>query len=104
QDFGATRIARQYGVPYIALLEYDLGTQIVASTIDLKDPLRRLVRSARISLNHYTQQRAEAKAALAVHCNGYPIYDALAKWNDNRLLYLDSRMLLSSVIDVASLE
>lgn len=104
QDFGAAGIARRLGVPYVSLLEYDLGTQIVSGTIDLKSSVRRLVRSVRIAVDYYSRQKADVKGAAAIHCNGYPIYDALSGWNDNRLLYLDSRMPSASVIDEASLE
>jgi colanic acid/amylovoran biosynthesis glycosyltransferase len=104
QDFGAAEIARRLGVPYIMIVEYDLGTQIVETTIDQTNPLRRLVRTLRTTVDFYRRQRADIKGAHSIHCNGYPIYHQIEKWHPDRLLYLDSRISPSSVIDEQSLE
>ncbi len=38
------------------------------------------------------------RTAHQIHCNGYPIHEAAAAYNPQRLLYFDSRMSASMVI------
>ena len=89
---GTADIARSAGVPYILILEYDLQTQIVATTADLHNPIRRAVRAARCTWNYFSRSVPEMRRAHSLHCNGFPIYDATQPYTSNRLLYLDSRM------------
>jgi len=104
QSMGAAKIARLAKVPYMTVEEYDLPTQIVAGTAQLKSPLRKLVRGLRIRLDYYTKQARDSQYALGIHSNGYPAYNAVAHLNNNRLLYLDSRLLAASVIASDELE
>lgn len=104
QSFGSGEIARRLNVPYVALVEYDLATQLVVGTAQLTNPFHKWARSLRIMLDYFTRQVHDLKGAAAVHCNGYPIYHASRPLSDNRLLYLDSRLLSSSVIAPSQLE
>lgn len=90
--YGSSALARRRRVPYILILEYDLGTQMVVANSHVTNPLRRLVRIARTAGSYYATMRPAMQHALAVHCNGYPIFDAAQAVNPNRVLYLDSRM------------
>lgn len=88
---GCERMARELGVPYIMVLEYDLPTRITIATCEVSSRLRRAVRRARC-LARYVDDCRHVRAARAVHCNGYPIYHALKPFSAHRLLFLDSRM------------
>ena len=101
---GFAELARRRQVPYIMVEEYDLQTRIVVASTQVSSPLRKAVRTARVALSYARGLLPEARHALAIHCNGYPIYDALRSANDNRLLYLDSRMYAEMVIDEPALE
>jgi colanic acid/amylovoran biosynthesis glycosyltransferase len=87
---GAT-IARELGIPYIMMLEYDLQTQMTESSSKVGNIIRKSIRRARSALNYF-RSIAEMRHAHSLHCNGYPIYEATKSYNTNRLLYLDSRM------------
>jgi colanic acid/amylovoran biosynthesis glycosyltransferase len=89
---GATAIAHACGVRYILILEYDLKTQIMATTMQVNGKLRRAIRAARTTWSYYKAGLPEMRRAHSVHCNGYPIYDVAMSENLNALLYLDSRM------------
>jgi glycosyltransferase involved in cell wall biosynthesis len=88
---GAPAIAIACGVPYILILEYDLKTQITATTTQVNG-LRRAIRAMRVTWSYYKAGLPEMRRAHSVHCNGYPIYDVAMRENLNALLYLDSRM------------
>lgn len=96
-------IARQHGVRYIQILEYDLQTQIVVTTLGVQRGLRRAVRAFRLVYDYYRKQVPDMRHAYALHCNGYPIYDASDRYSSNRLLYLDSRMSADMLMDEAQL-
>ena len=85
------QIARRVGVPYIMVLEYDLQTQITVATGDVSNRLRRAVKKLGC-ISRYATDLGHVRRAHSIHCNGYPIYDALRSYNQHRLLYLDSRM------------
>ncbi len=85
------QIARRVGVPYIMVLEYDLQTQITVATGDVSNRLRRALKKVGC-ISRYATDLGHVRRAHSVHCNGYPIYDALRSYNERRLLYLDSRM------------
>ena len=104
QSFQAGEASRRLGIPYVALVEYDLGTQLVAGTAGLTNPVRKMVRSLRIIGDYHTRQKTDLRGAFAVHCNGYPIYQATNGLNENRLLYLDSRLSSSAVITKSQLD
>lgn len=100
--FGSASIARELRIPYVPVLEYDLGTHVVFATSSTTNPVRRLVRATRA----YATHRAEIpdlRAAAAVHCNGYPVFDETERFNARRLLYLDSRMASDMVMDAQAL-
>jgi colanic acid/amylovoran biosynthesis glycosyltransferase len=84
-------IARELGIPYIMMLEYDLQTQMTENSSKVGNVLRKSIRRARSALNYF-RSIAEMRQAHSLHCNGYPIYEATKSYNTNRLLYLDSRM------------
>jgi glycosyltransferase involved in cell wall biosynthesis len=96
--YGSAPIARALHVPYIAVLEYDLQTQLVVATSQVASWLRKGVRAGRCALNFFTSSIAEMRGAHSLHCNGYPTYDQSRALNPNRLLYLDSRMSSDLVI------
>jgi colanic acid/amylovoran biosynthesis glycosyltransferase len=95
---GSAKLAQEYTVPQIIVLEYDLKTQISVAQTHVKSPLRRGVRAARCTLNYATVSIPEMRRAHSLHCNGYPTFDEARWFNANRLLYLDSRMSADLVI------
>jgi colanic acid/amylovoran biosynthesis glycosyltransferase len=97
-------IAREFGVPYILILEYDLSTKITVTTAGISNPLRRWMRAARQVRNHFQTSIPQVRHAHSIHCNGYPILDETRKYNPNQLLYLDSRMFSDMLISPAALE
>ena len=96
--FGTTAIARQMGVPYILVLEYDLQTQITVTTSQVSSRARKSVRAMRRVAGYVSTDIADMVRAHGLHCNGYPVFDQSGRFNGNRLLYLDSRMSRSMVI------
>ena len=96
--FNSTKIAKALGIPYILVLEYDLQTQITMETSGVKSKLRRLVRAVRNTMRYGWVDVPEMRAAHAIHCNGYPMFDEARLFNKHRLLYLDSRMSAELVI------
>jgi colanic acid/amylovoran biosynthesis glycosyltransferase len=95
---GFERIAQACGVPYVMVAEYDLKTRIVVSTSQVRSVARKSVRAARIAWDYFMHFVPDARLAASIHCNGYPICDALQRVNPKRLLYLDSRMSESMVV------
>jgi glycosyltransferase involved in cell wall biosynthesis len=87
----------------IAVLEYDLATRVKVSTSQVGNPLRKASRSLRV-FAEYISGIADLRRSAGIHCNGYPIFDATARYNTNRLLYLDSRMYKDMVISEQHLE
>lgn len=100
---GCEALARSHGVPYIMTMEYDLMTQAVVSRTQVNSSLRKLSRTLRATWNYYRRTLPDARHAVAVHCNGYPIYDAMRNVTTSRLLYLDSRMTSNMVISESAL-
>ena len=94
---GCIGLARELDIPYVMVLEYDLRTQIVVTTTAVSSPLRKVSRAVKCAVS-YACDALDMRQARSVHCNGYPIYDETARFNANRLLYLDSRMPASLVI------
>jgi glycosyltransferase involved in cell wall biosynthesis len=101
---GSSKIARDVGVPYILILEYDLQTQITVSTSQVSSSLRRTIRAARCAWQYWTRGIPEMRGAHSLHCNGYPIYDATRRYNANSLLYFDSRMSADMIIPQQELD
>jgi colanic acid/amylovoran biosynthesis glycosyltransferase len=95
---GSSKIARDLGVPYILILEYDLQTQITVETGQVKGAARRTIRMARCVWRYATKGIPEMRGAHSLHCNGFPIYDATQRYNTNSLLYFDSRMSADMII------
>jgi len=101
--FGGTEIARARGIPYILVLEYNLRTQVTVTMSQVPGALRRGVRALRCTAQ-YLRGIPSMSAAAGLHCNGYPVYDESARFNRNRVLYLDSRMSAEMVIPQAALQ
>jgi colanic acid/amylovoran biosynthesis glycosyltransferase len=87
----AWTIAHEVGVPYIMIHELDLQMQMIENSSKASNPIRKAVRRVRSAINYYRGITA-IRRAHSLHCNGYPIHEATAAYNANRLLYLDSRM------------
>jgi glycosyltransferase involved in cell wall biosynthesis len=101
--FDVGTLCRQLGVAEVVLLEHDLATLLRLATADSVDLPRNLVRGAR-GLRDFVSQLPAIRRALSVHCNGYPVYEQMARVNPGRrLLYLDSRMSSDSVIGESAL-
>ena len=100
--FGSEALARHHGVPYIQVLEYDLGTKITVTISQVRNPLRKAVRALR-TLHAHVRGLRDKRLANALHCNGYPVFDEAARVNAHRLLYLDSRMTAALVISETTL-
>jgi glycosyltransferase involved in cell wall biosynthesis len=101
---GAAGFARNSGVPYIAVLEYDLRTELVVTTSQVSSLLRQGVRAARRTVSYAKEALSDFTRAHSIHCNGYPVYDESGLFNANRLLYLDSRMSADMVISAEQLQ
>lgn len=99
---GSSKIARELGIPYILILEYDLQTQMVVQTSEIKG-IRRHVRRARCVWHHVTENIPEIRKAHSLHCNGYPIYEDTHRYNANSLLFFDSRMSTDMIITAEDL-
>ena len=99
---GSAELARKLGVPYILAREYDLLTEISVATSQVVSAVRRAARTLRCVLN-YARDIQLLRHAAQLHCNGYPIFDETKRFNDKRLLYLDSRMSMDAVISEAAL-
>jgi colanic acid/amylovoran biosynthesis glycosyltransferase len=102
--FGGAKIARDLGVPYVLILEYDLATNIAVSTTQVSGLARKAVRTARALWHHASVHLADVRGASRIHCNGYPVFDESTRLNPDCLLYLDSRMAADLVIPVTALE
>ena len=102
--FGSAKIARQLGIPYILVLEYDLRTNVTMNAMQVQSLARRGVRSLRCIKRHIGEDIPSMRGARGLHCNGYPVYDESRFFNPNRLLYLDSRMSPAMVITEQQLE
>ncbi|MBM3973475.1 MAG: glycosyltransferase [Planctomycetes bacterium] len=101
---GGFAAAQRHGVPYVMALEYDLGTQVTVTRLGVGDPLRRLARTVRCVADYVRRQIPQMRRAAAIHCNGFPIYDAARRWNAQCMLYLDSRMRRDMVIEATPLQ
>ena len=104
QALGGGEIARSLGKPYIALLEYDLDTRLTIVNAETSGLPKRTYRQLLCLRDYYARDMRFVRDALAVHCNGYPIWKATKAWARERLLYLDSRMLAADVISEAELD
>lgn len=100
---GSEALCAALNVPRIAVVENDLPTQIKVSSSQVANPLRKASRALKVSVS-YIKGIADLRRCVGIHCNGYPVFDATAAYNANRLLYLDSRMHESMVISAAQLE
>ena len=89
--------ARKHGVPYIAVTEYTLRTQLQMARLQVRNPLRKASRQLKTALRFAGTLRSLV-ASESVHCNGYPTFNESRPFNSNRLLYLDSRMSEQAVI------
>jgi len=97
------RVARQCGVPYIMILEYDLATQMTVTASEAPGLARGIRRRLHCALKYFGEIVPDMRHAHSLHCNGYPVYEAAKPHNRNRLLYLDSRMSADMLISEAEL-
>lgn len=101
---GSVGIARALDIPYVLVLEYDLQTQLKVTTSQVSSVVRRCIRAMRCIGDFFVNQSRDRRGAVALHCNGFPVYDESEKYNGNRLLYLDSRMSENMVISEPMLQ
>jgi colanic acid/amylovoran biosynthesis glycosyltransferase len=99
-----TALCAEHRVPYAAVVEYNLKTTVVFATAGVKGLVARVPRGARAANFYVREVIPFIWRAAIVHCNGYPIYEESRRLNRQRLLYLDSRMRGSMLIDDAALE
>ena len=104
RGWDSAKMARDLGIPYILMLEYDLLTEISASTTQVSSIVRKAVRTARIAWHHYTVHIPDVRGAHRVHCNGYPVFEDSKRINPETMLYLDSRLLADFIISEDALE
>lgn len=100
---GSEALAQFYDVPYIMILETDLLTQIILSRTQVVSPLRKMSRTLKVTWKYFAHTLPRVRRAMAIHCNGYPIHDAMSWVSRSRLLYLDSRMAADLVISEEAL-
>ncbi len=96
----AARTCRRKGVPYVAVLECTLRTDLDGIRAAAPDPLRLAYRSLWRLAEVLPMRRLVSRASEA-HANGYPTFHTLARLAPSRLLYLDTR---ASAADVVSEE
>jgi colanic acid/amylovoran biosynthesis glycosyltransferase len=102
-SFGVLKLARRHAVPYIACLEYDFQTQLTMVRSFARSPLHAAWSMAQCALNYYRDMVPTMRHAHEIHCNGYPVFRASARYNSRRLLYLDSRMAQDLIIEPGAL-
>ena len=99
----AHNICNKLNIPFIMVLECDLKTQIYKSTSQVNNKLRKLSRTLKTTARYLFTDCTAMRSAIALHCNGYPAYDESRFFNDDRLMYLDSRMSPEMLIPVENL-
>jgi colanic acid/amylovoran biosynthesis glycosyltransferase len=102
--FGAHTLSAAAGVPYVAVLEYNLRTSVVFATTGVDGRLSKAWRATKSVRYHLTDVVPAMRRATSVHCNGYPIYEEAGWFNRERVLYLDSRMKSSMLIGEGQLK
>jgi colanic acid/amylovoran biosynthesis glycosyltransferase len=102
--YGAPQLAMKLGRRYIACLEYDLQTQIVAATSFATNPVRKLYKAMRVAAAYWREMVPVMRGAYEIHCNGYPMHEVAQAYNARTLMYLDSRMRSALVIREAVLD
>jgi glycosyltransferase involved in cell wall biosynthesis len=90
-------MCRARKVPYVAISEYTLRTELQIMRASTPSIVRRAYRELRLRGMHRKKLSLVAQAA-EVHANGYPTYLELAPINPRRLLYFDTRATASSII------
>lgn len=103
-EWGVEGLVSESRIPYVLVLEYDLQTQVTVTSSQVSNPLRKLVRKLRCTASFHRDAVPRMRGAAALHCNGFPVYDESARYNDERLLYLDSRMSADMVIGESQLQ
>ena len=101
---GGAKMARDLGVPYVLILEYDLFSKISVSTTQTRAMARKAVRAAKFVWHHFTVHVPEVRGARRVHCNGYPVFEESKRFNPECMLYLDSRISADLIIPEDALE
>lgn len=102
--YGSADVCHRLGVRYIACLEYDLQTQVTVAASFGRTPVHAVWAALKCTSSYFRTMVPAMRRAHEVHCNGYPMYSASAKFNSNRLLYLDSRMSSEMVIPLQDLQ
>ena len=97
-------MARDVGVPYVLMIEYDLSSRISVCTTQVSSLTRKAIRTARCVWQHLNDHVPDVRGARRVHCNGYPIFEESKRINPECLLYLDSRMSADLIISEGALE
>ncbi len=104
RGYGFERLARRARVPYVIVLEYDLPSQLAVTRALAASPLRQAWRALRVRAEHRLRDLPARRAAYALHCCGYPVYEECARLNARRLLYFDTRLAEGHLIAPAVLE
>lgn len=99
----AAERCRARGVPYVALSECTLRTELDIMRSETPSPLRRAVRALRLRMQHRRKLAAVA-AARELHANGYPTFEEFAAVTPRRLLYFDTRAQEADVIPAQALD
>jgi colanic acid/amylovoran biosynthesis glycosyltransferase len=102
--YGGPQLAAKFRKRYIACLEYDLQTQLLAATSFIGNPVRKFHAALKITRSYYRDMVPAMRYAYEVHCNGYPMHKVAQAYNARSLLYLDSRMNSSLVIPEGNLQ
>lgn len=102
--YNAARTAEKNAKRYIPVIEYDLHTQLVASNFSSKGILRGARSFVSVLKEYFGRMLPAIKSGYQVHCNGYPIFNVARKYNQNSILYLDSRIYRDMIITEAELE
>ncbi len=96
--FETQLFAQKLAKPYIAVVEYDLPTQIKIARFPVHGRIRRGVRTVK-TLCRFLPKIRDLRRAHSVHCNGYPVHEQSRRFHRDCLLYLDSRMADAMVIE-----
>lgn len=95
--------ARRRGVPFIQTSEYSLKTRLQIAKAEEDSLFQRTKRQAWEIKQEMANLRA-IRASSGLQANGTPTFDAYARWNASPMIYFDTRVDRSMVVDEAALE
>ncbi len=97
------QLCSEIDVPWVYGTEYTLKTRMQIIAAEERNPLVRAKRTV-WEWNQERHNRNAIRLAAGIQCNGVPTFDAYSELNPNSLLYFDTRVRESLLIDPDALE